>query len=70
MTAQHQLAELMRQGVSPAQFRDAVSFLRDHGPAIAELIDHAEVLKDCRSIHETLITVELIKAALRKLTQD
>lgn len=43
MTAQQQLAELLRDDAqSGADAGDCAQFLRDHGPAIAELIEAAK----------------------------
>lgn len=68
MTAQQQLAELMRNTDNRAgawQF-EAQHWIRDHGPAIAELIEACnEFVED-----QELLSHARIAAALRKLTQD
>lgn len=68
MTAQQQLASILsyfsETGHVPAT---AVDFLRDHGSAIAELIEAAEYAAEASTFRPA---ADRLYAALRKLTQE
>lgn len=79
MTAQQQLAGLLKYGATLPGFRfDCVAFVNTHGPAIAELIESELArAKECAawdkggsSIEKMLDAEVRTAAALRKLTQE
>lgn len=76
MTAQQQLAEYLaddaeaRELGAPLYHMRAVEFLRDHGPAIAELIEALVLVNSATNDDQFLAARYRQSAALRKLTQE
>lgn len=73
MTAQQQLAELIEcpnPDEAPSWNKCAGNFLRDHGPAIAELIEAVGKWRRAETKFKAAAAIEQIKTAHDKLTQD